>query len=84
MNKLAFGLNTEGNSIYLYYCDPTTGAVPVTNGLLGWGPTWSPNNSSIMFVYWPPASLAKVTPLASTVKVISHAIGVGTLVQWKR
>ena len=76
MNKLAFGLTSDGGfAYYLYYCDPTTNAVPVTNGVSGWGPSWSPNNSSIVFTYWPPPELYKVTSFTSTITELNPSIG---------
>jgi Tol biopolymer transport system component len=35
----------------LYYCDPTTASTPLSSGLgYSINPTWSPNNSSVMYL----------------------------------
>jgi len=79
MNKLAF-VDFVSGSNHLYYCDPTTGATPTTYGLVGSYPTWSPNNSSVMYVN--SSGLTKNIPLTSTTTSVSSFGGAG--VKWKR
>jgi len=81
LNKLAFGIQTNGaSSTYLYYCDPKTGATPITDGVIGYFPVWSSNNSSIL--YCSSNGLSKITPFTLSTSLISPAIT--TLVKWKR
>jgi hypothetical protein len=79
MNKLAFGLNASGSD-KLYYCDPTTGATPATNNVAGVNPTWSPNNSSTM--YMNTSGLNKNVPFTTSTTSVLTFGGFG--VKWKR
>jgi hypothetical protein len=85
MNTLAF---TAGSSEYIYYVTPpTTGTVPTTNSVTGVFPTWSPDNSSLLFYTgaWGrvKAGLKKVTPFTTNVTTISTTFS-GFFLNWKR
>ncbi len=47
-NYLAYSFST-GSAYEIYYVTPSTGSTPTTNSVVGSYPTWSPNNSGIMF-----------------------------------
>ncbi|MDP4220750.1 MAG: hypothetical protein Q8916_05670 [Bacteroidota bacterium] len=81
MNKLAFSVYASG-SYHLYYCDPSTGATPTTNSVASNAgyPTWSPNNSSVMYVN--AGTLYKNVPGTSTAASVGSFGSVG--VKWKR
>jgi len=80
-NKLCFGLRAQGSTVnYLYYCDPSsTAPAPATLGIQGWYPTWSPNNSSVMYVN---GGLYKNIPLSLSITAVSSTGFV--VVKWKR
>ncbi len=80
-NKLAFALQGVGSTIKkLYFVSPTTGAVPTTNDVIGTYPTWSPNNSSVLYV--DAGNAYKNTPGTSSTTHISNFGGLGF--KWKR
>src|ERR1019366_9537462 len=68
-NLLAFSeiTTSEGSAgpPHIYYCVPTTGSTPSTNSVAGNWPTWSPNNSSLMYIAPPNDVLMKVTAQTS-------------------
>jgi len=85
MNTLAF---TAGSSGYIYYVSPPeSGITPTTNFVKGVFPTWSPDNSSILYYTgsWgrEKAGLKKVTPFTSTVTTISSTFS-GYYLNWKK
>lgn len=81
MNKLAFGLYASG--VYsINFCDPTTGASPTTSGVCGQYPTWSPNNSSVIYTAQPGSSLGKNIPGTTTTSQVSSDVYL--LAKWKR
>jgi hypothetical protein len=81
LNKLAFSMSTNRSSpYYLYYCDPSSGATMVTNGVQGYFPTWSSDNSSLLC--GSTDGLIAVTPFTRTTTVINPALA--TPVKWKR
>jgi hypothetical protein len=80
-NKLAFGLQAVGSTITkLYFVDPSTGSVPTTNNVVGTCPTWSPNNSSVMYVN--AGNAYKNVPGTASASLVSN-FG-GSLLKWKR
>jgi hypothetical protein len=85
MNTLAF---VAGSAEYIYYVTPpTTGTTPTTNNVTGVFPSWSPDNSSLLFYTgaWGhiKAGLKKVTPFTSNVTTISSTFS-GFYLNWKR
>jgi hypothetical protein len=82
-NKLAFSVYASGN-YQLYYVDPVTGATPTTSGVAGNYPTWSPNNSAVM--YNNAGSMYKNVPFSSTTSLVGTLAGSysGPSVKWKR
>ncbi|MDP4219082.1 MAG: hypothetical protein Q8916_06095 [Bacteroidota bacterium] len=81
MNKLVYIYTPNSSTAWsLYYADPTTGSTPSTNSVTGGAPTWSPNNSSIMYVN---SSLMKVIPLTATTTTVSSS-GPGNKMNWKK
>lgn len=85
MNTIAF---IAGSSEYLYYVSPPeTGITPTTNNVIGSFPTWSPDNSSVMFYSRYTgrikAGLKKVEPFTSNVTTISSTFS-GYYLNWKR
>jgi hypothetical protein len=85
LNKLAFGMS-NGSSIVLYYCTASSGSTPATDGVSyrPAGPTWSPNNSSIMY-FTSSLALNKVVPFTTTTTQVASSItgGAGGI-RWKR
>lgn len=86
INKIAYSNAANG---LLYYVDPTTGAVPTTNGVQGSYPAWSPDNGAIIFNNLASNSrgyLSKVIPFTTTVTniVTNPAFSGYPLVRWKR
>lgn len=80
-NKLAFGLQAVGGTTTkLYFVTPTTGATPTTNNVLGSYPTWSPNNSSVL--YFNAQNAYKNVPGTASTTLVSNFSGLG--MKWKR
>jgi hypothetical protein len=80
-NKLAFGLQAVGGTTNkLYFVTPTTGSTPTTNNVLGSYPTWSPNNSSVL--YFNSQNAYKNVPGTTSTTLISNFGGLG--MKWKR
>ena len=79
VNELTFGLVSGGTS-EISFVTPTTGATPVTSFVAGVFPTWSPNNSSVMYVN--AGYLYKNTPLTTSTTTVTNFGGLG--VKWKR
>ncbi len=69
-----------GVSGYIYYVAPSTGSTPSTNSVTGSSPTWSPNNSGIMYVN---SALKKLVPFTSSTTTVASGPGGGSL-NWKR
>ncbi len=81
MNELVYLYTPNSSTPYeLYYVAPTTGSTPTTNSVVAGSPTWSPNNSGIMFVN---SGLKKVVPFTSSITTISSSAG-GNSLNWKR
>ena len=85
LNMLAFSLSSSTAPYEeLYYCDPSTGSTPIASGL-GYSlyPTWSPNNSSLLYVgnngsaYY----IDKVGAFTTNTQVLWSS---NALVKWKR
>ncbi|HVK37575.1 MAG TPA: hypothetical protein VNA88_03520 [Candidatus Kapabacteria bacterium] len=85
IDKLAYA-NLNDNLVY--YVDPTTGAVPTTNGVRGRIPTWSPADTAIVFVGTGTGSayLSRLVPMTTTVTnyVPTPAITSAPVIKWKR
>jgi hypothetical protein len=85
-NELVFKAFTTTSGPYLiYYCAPTTGSTPTTNSVAGGDGTWSPNNSSVMYIYnniAPPALLKNIPQTGTTSTVQSSFYG--QMLNWKR
>jgi hypothetical protein len=83
LKKLAFGLYTS-SAWQLNFCDTTTGSTPTTNSVTGAYPTWSPNNSSVMYTIG--SSVYKNVPFSSTTTSVGTLAGsyTGPFVKWKR
>lgn len=77
MNQLAFG--ASGN---LYYCAPTTGSTPSTNGVTAQLNCWSPTNSSLL-VGGQGAALQKNTPFTTSLSNIASAFYDIPQIDWK-
>ncbi len=91
LNKLAFGMApSSSDPYYLYYCDPTTAATPVTNGVVGSLPTWSPDNSIIVYFIDESSVLEAgvksfgVYRVTSFTPFITEVSPMNTSVKWKR
>ncbi|HEY3876768.1 MAG TPA: hypothetical protein VGM92_14950 [Candidatus Kapabacteria bacterium] len=81
-NELAFTASS-GGAYQLYYVVPTTGATISTNNVgIGNGPTWSPNNSSILGSETG-VGLIKLIPFTTTQSTVSSNGG-GAWLNWKR
>jgi hypothetical protein len=81
LNKLAFALQAVGSTDKkLYFTTPTTGSVPTTNNVLGTYPTWSPNNSSVLYVN--SGNAYKNVPGTTSTSLVSNFGGIGF--KWKR
>jgi hypothetical protein len=76
LNKLAFSMNSQ-----LYYCDPSTGAIPATDGVATRAVTWSPNNSSILIAPPDMSGQYKVVPFTTSTTKISS---LNVYAKWKR
>jgi hypothetical protein len=86
LNKIALTI-WNGSSTHLYYCDPTRGATPTTDGVATGGArngsnhvTWSPNNSSIIY----PGSAGgmwKVSAFTTNTSEVSSSLGAAN---WNR
>ena len=80
-NKLTFGLQAVGSTVSkIHFVTPTTNSVPTTNNVVGVYPTWSPNNSSVLYVN--SGYVNKNTPGTTSVTQVSN-FG-GTAMKWKR
>ncbi len=77
-NELVF----SGASGYIYYCTPTTGSTPTTNSVAGNYPTWSPSNSSVMYVN-SSLALMKLQSHSSSTSSLQTGFG-GSALNWKR
>jgi hypothetical protein len=84
-NLLVFEQAASSQSpIYVYYCTPTTGSTPATNSVSGQFATWSPNNSSLMFVNTASNNtLTKVTAETNSTSAIQTYFATNWL-NWKR
>ncbi|MFI5202599.1 MAG: TolB family protein [Candidatus Kapaibacterium sp.] len=80
-NELVFTRIPNGGSTYeIYYVAPSTGSTPSTNSVVGNSPTWSPNNSGIMYIN---SALKKVMPFTTTTTTVASSPG-GSSLNWKR
>ena len=80
MNELAYSYFT-GSAYVISYVAASTGSTPTTNSVAGTFPTWSPNNSGILFL---PASGAdlKLVPFTTTTSSVGSAAF--SYLNWKR
>ncbi len=88
MNSLAFTANSSGGSYIYYVTPPTNGTIPTTNGVSGSFPSWSPNNSSLLFKAFPSSGgikggLKKMIPFTTNVTTISSSF-TGFSLNWKK
>ncbi|MGA2297011.1 MAG: hypothetical protein ABSG15_05630 [FCB group bacterium] len=84
MNTLAcMAWNSTGGESLYYITPPTNGTIPTTNGvnISRGGPSWSPNNSSL--IYYDLGSLKKLLPFTSKVTTILSSFN-GAWINWKR
>jgi Tol biopolymer transport system component len=79
-NDLAYSFSS-GSAYDIYYVAPSTGSTPTTNNVAGGSPTWSPNNSSIMFDPTSGAS-EKLVPFTTSATTVGSS-SFGSL-NWKR
>jgi hypothetical protein len=83
-NLLAFAVLSSGG-YSIYYCAPTTGSTPSTNSVAGSFPTWSPNNSSLMYVATASSNkLMKVTQQTNSTAQLTTGGPTGAWLNWKR
>ena len=76
---------TSSSPVYIYYTAPTTGSTPTTNSVVGQFATWSPNNSSLIYVNVASSNaLTKVTAQTSSTTQLTTAGPTGTAINWKR
>ena len=64
--------NSNGSAYVISYVTPSTGSTPSTNSIAGTYPTWSPNNSGIMFR---PASgaMEKLVPYTTSTTTVGSS-----------
>jgi len=69
----------------IYYLTPTSGSTPASSGLTGYHTTWSPNNSSVMFLSTPGAGgvLEKTVPNSTTASTVLSSFN-GTNLDWRQ
>jgi hypothetical protein len=83
-NILAYAQLTS-SGYQIYYCAPSTGSTPSTNSVPGSFPTWSPNNSGLMYVNTASSNaLMKVTAQTSSTTQILSDGPTGAWLNWKR
>jgi Tol biopolymer transport system component len=81
INKIAFSSTASGTS-QIYYVDPTNGATPSSTGVAGLYPSWSPDNSSIVFQR--SATVYKSDAFSSTSSALAAVNNSNTAPKWRR
>lgn len=72
----------DAQSSKIYYCNPTTGATPTTNGVSGRYPDWSPDNGTIIFHNHATGYIGRMPAFGTSVTDITGVPGI-PLVRWK-
>ncbi|HZK75609.1 MAG TPA: hypothetical protein VFD13_01765 [Candidatus Kapabacteria bacterium] len=80
IDKLVYNSTPNSSTPWeIYYVAPATGSTPTTNSVQGTAPTWSPNNSEVMY-----ASSGLKKMQAFTSSSISISGTPAQVVKWKR
>ena len=73
---------SDHQSSTIYYCSPTTGATPTTDGVWGRYPDWSPDNGTIIFHNSETGRIARMPAFGTDITDITGVPGL-PLVRWK-
>jgi Tol biopolymer transport system component len=84
LNELLYVYTPNSETAWeLSYVAPSTGSSPTTNSVTGYNPTWSPNNSGVMYYSYSSNGLAKLQSFTSNSTSLEVDFPGGTL-DWKR